>query len=81
MLYLHVSTFEGLSFLAVLSEKCILSDGHHDIVDFEIVESRNEAQAWYVRQLRERVNDETKDALHLGDIRSESHNGMRPRVC
>lgn len=48
-LFLHISDYNG-AFLAVISEEPNLEDGHHVVLDIEVVETRNQATDWFLRE-------------------------------
>jgi hypothetical protein len=71
MPFLHISSCEGYALLAVISEEIVMRDGHYDVLDIEVVESRNEARLWYDRQCKlrpwEGLNVRKDSSLHIGN--------------
>jgi hypothetical protein len=55
MPFLHISSCEGHALLAVISNEAVMLDGHHDVLDVEVVESRKEARLWFDRQCKLRM--------------------------
>jgi hypothetical protein len=71
MPFLHISSCEGHALLAVISNKAIMLDGHHDVLDVEVVESRKEARLWFDRQCKlcawEGMDAQECSSLHLSN--------------
>ena len=53
-LYLHVSRYEGATFLAVIADEPIIEDRHYNVLEACVVESRNEAHDWYMLMCKDR---------------------------